>query len=45
MCYVAALNKLLLAMMAMMAMIITMTMKTMIKSEIEGNSAQRQQPV
>ena len=40
----AALNKLRLAMMAMMAMI-TMTMKMITKSEIEDNGAQRQQPV
>ena len=43
MCCVAALNKLRLAMMAMMAMI-TLTMKMITKTEIEDNSAQRRQP-
>jgi hypothetical protein len=44
MCCVPALNKLRLVMMAMMTMM-TMTLKMMIKSEIEDNSAQRRQPV
>ncbi len=43
MCCVAALNKLRLAMMAMMAMR-TMTMKMITKTAIEDNSAQRRQP-
>jgi len=43
MCGAPALNKLRLAMMAMMAMI-TMTMKMITKTAIEDNSAQRQQP-
>jgi hypothetical protein len=43
MCRVPALNKLRLAMMAMMAMI-TMTMKMITNNEIKENSAQRRQP-
>ena len=43
MCCVAALNKLRLAMMAMMTMI-TITMKMITNTEIEDNSAQRRQP-
>jgi hypothetical protein len=44
MCCVPVLNKLRLAMLAMKAMI-TMTMKTITKTAIEDNSAQRRQPV